>query len=289
MATRDQVGMLKDQKKRIPKVSIGMPVYNGEPFIYKALDSLLTQTFADFELIISDNASTDQTGKICREYASKDPRIRYVRQVKNNGAVANFQYVLDEANGEYFMWAACDDIWDQNCLKKWVAVLIEQADVVLVFSNFSTYFHNSEKVILNPHVSPSLSNNKSIRLIQRMLNSCPSMFYALIKRVVIKDIKLKNFDWADLYFANYLALKGKIVVLTDYLYFAGVKEFDGVRIVKNAKNGKLRTRDYLFNMFLLIWRECAILYALALSILLLKQVSSFKQLISEGGQRQKCD
>ncbi|WNC86000.1 glycosyltransferase family 2 protein [Thermosynechococcus sp. QKsg1] len=89
-------------------LSIGMPVYNGAKFIREALDSLLAQTFTDFELIISDNASTDETEAICREYAAKDKRIRYVRQAQNLGAAANFKYVLDEARGEYFMWAAAD-------------------------------------------------------------------------------------------------------------------------------------------------------------------------------------
>jgi len=95
-------------------ITIGMPVYNGEKFICKALDSLLTQTFSDFELILSDNASTDNTENICMEYAARDSRIRYVRQKENMGPLANFQYVLDEAKGEYFMWAAADDIWDEE-------------------------------------------------------------------------------------------------------------------------------------------------------------------------------
>ena len=101
-------------------LSVGMPVFNGEKFIREALDSLLAQTFTDFELIISDNASTDGTEAICREYASKDGRIRYVRQAENLGSVANFKYVLDEAVGEYFMWAAADDVWDKN----WVETLL---------------------------------------------------------------------------------------------------------------------------------------------------------------------
>jgi len=92
-----------------PKVSIGMPVYNGEPFIREALDSLLAQTFTDFELIISDNASTDGTEAICREYAARDARIRYVRQAENRGVGANFKFVLEEAVGGYFMWTAVDD------------------------------------------------------------------------------------------------------------------------------------------------------------------------------------
>lgn len=93
----------------IPNVSIGMPIYNSEKYLRNALDSLLSQTFADFELIISDNASIDSTEAICREYAARDSRIKYIRQRENQGAYANFKFVLDEARGEYFMWAAGDD------------------------------------------------------------------------------------------------------------------------------------------------------------------------------------
>jgi len=99
-----------------PLVSIGMPVYNGARYIREALDSLLGQTFTDFELIISDNASTDSTEAICREYAAKDQRIRYIRQSHNLGASGNFKFVLDQALGEYFMWAAHDDKWSSNYL-----------------------------------------------------------------------------------------------------------------------------------------------------------------------------
>jgi glycosyltransferase involved in cell wall biosynthesis len=101
---------MEETAKKAPQISIGMPVYNGEQFIREALDSLLVQTFTDFELIISDNASTDGTEAICREYETRDKRIRYVRWALNRGAIANFNFVLNEAVGEYFMWAACDDI-----------------------------------------------------------------------------------------------------------------------------------------------------------------------------------
>lgn len=111
--------MYKLDKKQMhtPKVSIGMPVYNGEKFIHEALDSLIAQTFTDFELVISDNASTDETQTICETYALRDPRIRYVRQTENKGALANFQFVLNEALGEYFMWAAADDLWDEHWIE----------------------------------------------------------------------------------------------------------------------------------------------------------------------------
>ena len=108
-------------KDHIPRVSIGMPVYNGANFIREAIDSLLLQTFTDFELIISDNASIDETEAICREYAKKDLRIRYIRQPENRGIIFNFKLVLEEAKGEYFMWAAHDDIVSS---KDYLAILL---------------------------------------------------------------------------------------------------------------------------------------------------------------------
>jgi glycosyltransferase involved in cell wall biosynthesis len=112
-----------------PQVSIGMPVYNGEPFIREALDSLLTQTFTDFELIISDNGSTDATEAICKEYAAKDLRIRYVRHEENRGASANFWFVLNEAVGEYFMWAAADDRWDSEWIYKLLPIVVDGSSI----------------------------------------------------------------------------------------------------------------------------------------------------------------
>lgn len=105
-----------------PPLTIGMPVFNGEAYIREAIDSLLNQTYRDFELVISDNASTDSTASICQEYAALDSRVRCIRQHMNIGGVANFRFVLEAAQAsQYFMWAACDDSWSPN----WVATLIE--------------------------------------------------------------------------------------------------------------------------------------------------------------------
>ncbi|MDE2589575.1 MAG: glycosyltransferase family 2 protein, partial [Patescibacteria group bacterium] len=112
------------------KVSIGLVVYNGEPFTRKKIDSLLSQTFSDFELIISDNASTDGTSDICKEYLKKDKRIRYFRQKENMGASWNYIFVLDQARGEYFTWAAVDDIMLPDFLKNNVAILESDKNIV---------------------------------------------------------------------------------------------------------------------------------------------------------------
>src|SRR3954471_8256298 len=101
-----------------PLLSIGLSVYNGEPFIREALDSLLSQTFRDFELIVSDNASTDGTSEICEAYAARDSRVRYYRNEKNMGAGWNTRRVFSLARGQYFKWAACDDICAPEFLER---------------------------------------------------------------------------------------------------------------------------------------------------------------------------
>src|SRR5262249_36899823 len=116
-----------------PRVSIGMPVYHGEPFLKEALDSILAQTYSDFELIISDNASTDRTQEICTAYAAKDKRIQYSRNDKNLGAAKNYNRVFELSSGEYFKWAAHDDICAPDFLVRCITVLDQDPSVVLCY------------------------------------------------------------------------------------------------------------------------------------------------------------
>jgi glycosyltransferase involved in cell wall biosynthesis len=116
---------------RTPRVSIGLPVFNGENFVSQAIESILAQTYTDFELIISDNASTDRTEAICREYAAADPRIRYYRNGHNLGAAANFNLTFELASGEYFKWAAHDDMLAPEYLEQCVGALDAHPEAVL--------------------------------------------------------------------------------------------------------------------------------------------------------------
>lgn len=136
-----------EKSAAIPKVSIGVPVYNGEIYIREALDSLLAQTFTNFELIISDNASTDGTEAICRKYAAHDPRIRYIRQPENRGALANFKYLLDEAAGEYFQWLGSDDCLSAVSLSELVTRIEEGFDCV--FPDVDIVFQNGRLPVTN--------------------------------------------------------------------------------------------------------------------------------------------
>ena len=109
-------------------ISIGLPVYNGEKFLKKKLDSLLSQTFTNFEIIISDNASIDSTESICQTYLKKDSRIKYYRQEKNLGVIANYNFVLEKATNEYFVWTAVDDMMEPQFLEKMIQELLIKND-----------------------------------------------------------------------------------------------------------------------------------------------------------------
>lgn len=126
-------------KNKPAKVSLGLPVYNGERFVGKAIESIIAQTFTDFELIISDNASTDRTPEICEEYARQDSRVRYFRQEINIGAKANFNRVFEYSRGEYFKWVAADDVCGPRYLEFTVAALDNDPAVVLA--------HTSSRII----------------------------------------------------------------------------------------------------------------------------------------------
>ena len=115
-----------------PSLSVGLPVYNGQRFVGKAIESILNQDFEDFELIVSDNASTDDTGHICRQYARMDKRIRYYRNEVNVGAAPNHNRVFELANGKYFKWAGHDDECHPQFLRRCVEVLDRAPDSVVL-------------------------------------------------------------------------------------------------------------------------------------------------------------
>jgi glycosyltransferase involved in cell wall biosynthesis len=121
----------------IPRVSIGLPVRNGEKYLAGALDALLGQTYADFELLVSDNASTDSTPHICRDYAARDRRIRYCRAETDMGLAWNFNRAFSLARGEYFKWAAYDDVCAPTFVERCVDVLDRRPDVAWCFPRFS--------------------------------------------------------------------------------------------------------------------------------------------------------
>jgi glycosyltransferase involved in cell wall biosynthesis len=118
----------------MPLVTLGMPVYNEEAFLASAIESLLAQELGDFELIVSDNASTDGTEQIARSYAAKDRRIVYLRSETNQGAAANFNLPVHRASGDFFAWTAGHDLWDTRYLRATHAVLAARPEIVLCYA-----------------------------------------------------------------------------------------------------------------------------------------------------------
>ena len=233
---------------RTPTASIGMPVFNGAKYIREALDALLNQTFTDFELIISDNASTDATGEICEEYAHRDRRIRYVRQPRNLGPIANFQYVLSKAQGRYFMWAACDDRWASTFLERTAAILEGDPGCGLAFCNVIERNLESGEEKLH-RITPSNHESAIYNYITRTAHMCPSLIYGLFRVEGMKNMEFTSFDFAEVHFVADVALRMRIRVLDEYLYVAGTK---GVREPYSLTHDKTNRTVFLHKQYELL-------------------------------------
>lgn len=173
---------------KLPYVSIGMPVYNGEVTLHAVIDSILAQSFTDFELIISDNASSDDTQNICESYAKNDLRIIYIRQDKNIGMYKNFKYVLDKAKTEYFMWSAADDIHSLDFIELNYKFLLNNSDYVASTSpNTFENTSNNEATYINSYINFEIDGNIKYQRLAKFFKYgwvSHGIFYALVRRAV---------------------------------------------------------------------------------------------------------
>jgi len=204
-----------------PRISIGLPVYNGASFLTEALDSLLSQTFGDFELIISDNASTDGTQEICRAYAAKDRRIRYYRHEQNGGAAWNHKYVFELSTSEYFKWAAHDDVCAPQYLERCIEVLDHTLAIVLCYT---------KTVIIDAHGKPLRNYSahcdvRSPRPYERFRNLLANFelsdpMYGVVRaKTLAKTPLLANYIASDIVLLAELALLGEIYEVPEALFF----------------------------------------------------------------------
>ena len=117
-------------KNNNPLVTVGIPVFNGEKFMKRRLDSILNQTYQNFQILISDNESSDLTSKICGDYQKKENKIKYYRQQKNLGFVKNFNYLIKNTQTKYFVMAAVDDLWEPTFLEENIKILESNEKIV---------------------------------------------------------------------------------------------------------------------------------------------------------------
>jgi glycosyltransferase involved in cell wall biosynthesis len=200
-------------------VSIGLAVYNGADFLEAAIESILAQTFADFELIISDNASTDNTEEICRSYAQRDHLIRYHLNEKNIGGVNYENQTVHMATSPYFRWAAHDDLLAPTLLECLVKLLDINPDAVLAYSA-STDIDGRGNEIGRTNMKRGLSDRPSERFHELAFrdHSCEAI-YGLMRRDIMLATGLQgNYMESDRVMLCDLALRGPFVVIEDHLF-----------------------------------------------------------------------
>jgi glycosyltransferase involved in cell wall biosynthesis len=202
-----------------PKVAIGLPVYNGATYLRDALDGILAQRFTDFEVLISDNGSVDDTEAICRDYATRDARIRYVRQPENLGAAHNFNYVFHHTSAPYFRWAAHDDIMDVDYLSDCMAAFdADSGDGVLAYPRTMRIDAQGQRLglFLDPALAYDL--NPAQRLAALIAPEDPKMslaimcfpVFGLVRRDILEKTSLiANFPRSDTLLIVELALWGR--------------------------------------------------------------------------------
>jgi glycosyltransferase involved in cell wall biosynthesis len=205
-----------------PLVSVGLPTYNGERYLREALDSLVGQDYANLEILVSDNASTDATFAIASAYAAKDPRVRATRHDKNMGPAANFNFVLQQTHGELFMWAADDDRWEPRYVSACLAALRRHPAAVLACSRLDFVGEDVDPEYERNYTgfdNPDLSS-PSVRARIRDLMSRPGWYqiYGLIRREALGTDPLMSMYGGDVVLLVRLALRGPFARVDEVLF-----------------------------------------------------------------------
>jgi glycosyltransferase involved in cell wall biosynthesis len=204
----------------VPTLTVGLPVYNGARYLPEALDALLAQTYTDYELVISDNASTDETADVCRAYAARDERIRYVRQPVNIGAVPNHNYLIDQARGKYFKWASHDDLYEPDLLRRCVQVLDEQPEVVLAHSWDAMIGEDGEVLRVTPYVMDTENPRPSVRLHDMLYTPGGNDFYGVVRTDALRRVGPHGTYYnSDRVFVSALCLQGPFHQVPEVMYY----------------------------------------------------------------------
>ncbi|MDX2971269.1 glycosyltransferase [Kribbella solani] len=209
-----------------PRLSIGLPVYNGEDYLEQSLDAVLGQTFTDFELILSSNASTDRTDDICGAYAAKDRRITFYRQERNIGAAPHHDFVFRKSRGELFKWASGDDLWGRDLVARCVELLDQHPDAILAHT-YTAAIDGDDKVIQALEYPLHTDASEPAERLRSMLfdGDLPGAiqaddFYGVMRADVLRAVKPHNsFYHADQVFMAEVALHGRFLQVPEWLYF----------------------------------------------------------------------
>jgi len=204
----------------VPKLSIGLPVYNGERYLPAALASLVNQTFKDYELIIQDNASSDRTQEMCEAFVATDRRIRYQRNPANLGAAANYNLCLQQARGTYFKWAAHDDVCQPEFLQACIEALDNDPALVLCHSKSEAIDHQGKKLGIYDREPQAMEDQCWQRFAHMILEPhyCIPVFGVMRRNVLEKTIRHGDWVGADRNLLAELALHGKVKLVSEVLF-----------------------------------------------------------------------
>lgn len=270
------IAVSSDDRTTPPGITVGMPVYNDEDYLRQALDSILAQSFEDFVLVISDDASTDGSAEICREYARRDPRIEVVQQEKNLGISRNMEFLRDRCRSAYFAWVGDDDVWDPHFLERLLETLRARPGAVVAFCTY--VFVDSAGLPLGEKRDFDYAGPTAKARLRRLFRRSDDCFgYGLIKADAVRGASFPRWPWPNrdqaynnIYpsLCHYLVQGDYAHVYGDPLYQKRVKENESQRHNRRAGGGlaeliRFSTRRcYLvLYSFRAIWRAGGLLLA----------------------------
>ncbi len=215
-----------------PIVSIGLPVYNGENFLEQAIQSVLAQTLTDFELIIFDNASIDLTESICRRYVELDKRIVYHRNDKNLGAAANYDLCFNHSKGEFFKWAAHDDMIEPDYLEKTVKALQDHPEAIkcvtgvrMIDESGNTLDRYRQDSLRGDQVRAS----KRFKSVIKCQHNCVEFFCLYRRKALVGSQLHGNFVSSDRVLIAEMALRGRTIRLDDHLFIHRTHDMQSIK------------------------------------------------------------
>jgi glycosyltransferase involved in cell wall biosynthesis len=202
-------------------VSVGVPVFNGANYLKAALDSLVSQTFVDLEVIVADNASTDETEEIGRAAAASDSRVTYHRHAENIGAAANFNFTLERASGEFFMWSPHDDLRHPKFVDSAVEAFGFSAGTAAVFSRSASIDPSGNQRRIMQRPDELLSFDPATRFRATINCRHPGVIiFGLVRSDLMRRLDgQRNYPGGDRVLAAELALNGSFIELDEVMFF----------------------------------------------------------------------